>query len=107
MVKNGEWQSVIIDDYIPCYPNGDPLFSKSRDNSIWVLLLEKAYAKLHGGYKYLTGGIPSEALQDLTGSPTTSLNFKDAIVKQMNDSGKLWELVKHFKDEGYSLIGST
>lgn len=105
--KNGEWHNVIIDDYIPCYPNGGPLFSSTNDNSIWVLLLEKAYAKLHGGYKTLTGGVPSEALMDLTGVPTTSFNFKDAKVRQMVESGKFWELIKHFKEEGYTLVGAT
>lgn len=56
--KNGEWQNVIVDDYFPCFPNGGPMFSKSNGNELWVLLLEKAYAKIHGGYKTLTGGQP-------------------------------------------------
>jgi len=48
--KNGEWQVVTIDDLFPCYPQGEPLFSKGLSNEIWVLILEKAYAKLHGNY---------------------------------------------------------
>jgi calpain-15 len=48
--KNGIWQIVTIDDMFPCYPMGAPTFSTAYSNEIWVLLLEKAYAKVHGGY---------------------------------------------------------
>lgn len=74
---------MIVDDYIPCYPNGGPIFSRSNGNELWVLLLEKAYAKIHGGYKNLTGGSPYHALMDLSGCPTMSLSFKDEKVKEM------------------------
>ena len=78
--KNGEWQSVTIDDYFPCFPNGGPMFSRGNGNELWVLLIEKAYAKVHGGYKAISGGLPYEGLMDLTGCPTISYNFKDQIV---------------------------
>jgi len=56
--KNGEWIEVTVDDYFPCFPNDGPMFSRSNGNELWVLLLEKAYAKIHGGYKTITGGSP-------------------------------------------------
>lgn len=73
--KNGEWQEVVVDDYFPCFPNGSPIFSRGHGNELWVLLLEKAYAKLHGGYKNIVGGLPHEAMMDLTGCPTTTFSF--------------------------------
>mmetsp|Transcript_3423 Transcript_3423/g.2407 ORF Transcript_3423/g.2407 Transcript_3423/m.2407 type:complete len:151 (-) Transcript_3423:184-636(-) len=105
--KNGEWQSVTIDDFIPCFPNGGPIFSRSNGNELWVLLIEKAYAKVHGGYKAISAGLPYEGLMDLTGCPTISYNFKDEIVQQMIYQGKLWELLKYYDSEGYIITGGT
>ena len=51
--KNGEWQSVTIDDLIPCEPRGKPKFASSCVNEIWFNLLQKAYAKMHKCYLHL------------------------------------------------------
>lgn len=63
---NGEWTSVVIDDYFPCIDNS-PAFS--RANGLWVMLLEKAYAKVYGSYLNIEGGNPAIAMRDLTGAP--------------------------------------
>ena len=43
-------------------------FARSgTEGETWVPLIEKAYAKLHGNYESLSGGFPSEAIEDLTG----------------------------------------
>jgi len=75
LCKNGEWHTVTIDDYFPCYPKGPPIFSSCHQNEIWVLILEKAYAKLHGNYYQLRGGFVNEALIDLTGCPSVSYDL--------------------------------
>lgn len=54
--KNGVWVEVTIDDYFPCSARGGPKFSQAHGNELWVLILEKAYAKLHGSYIALEGG---------------------------------------------------
>jgi len=41
LCKNGEWVTVTIDDYFPCYPMGGPMFSRAHGNELWVLLVEK------------------------------------------------------------------
>lgn len=55
---------------------GGPIFSKvSPGNDLWVLLLEKAMAKIHGSYFNLIGGSTKDALIDLTGCPCESFDF--------------------------------
>ena len=67
--KNGEWKEVILDDYIPCH-RGAPCFSNAHGNELWVILLEKAWAKLHGSYERIEAGFAENVLHDLTGAPT-------------------------------------
>lgn len=67
---------VIVDDLFPVVWNQAgkvvPAFSSGVGPELWVLLLEKAYAKLHGSYAVIEGGNPGVALADLTGGPSYS-----------------------------------
>ena len=79
--KNGEWVNVIVDDFIPCLESDRmPVFSRTTDNSLWVMIIEKAYAKLHGSYLALRGGFCHEALSDLTGCPTMHYDLQSETV---------------------------
>jgi hypothetical protein len=46
----GEIEEVVIDDYVPVNDSGRPIFAQPFENSVWVMLLEKARAKLYGSY---------------------------------------------------------
>ena len=84
----GRWKTITIDDYIPCLPRDGPFFVEIADSpSIWLNLIEKAFAKVFGGYKYLEGGSTIEALRMLTGAPLTSFAFSDSATKQMIELG--------------------
>jgi len=53
---------------------GGPAFSRNHGDELWVILLEKIYAKCYGSYETVEGGISGDALSDLTGAPYH--NFK-------------------------------
>jgi len=67
--KNGRKAHVVIDDFIPVTREGELFMSKAKGNELWVILIEKAFAKLHGSYERIIGGLSHEALRDLTGAP--------------------------------------
>ena len=51
---------VIVDDHIPCLGQRPSFSSSTEKGELWVMLLEKAMAKLHGGYQHLDGGYQAE-----------------------------------------------
>ncbi len=65
---------VEIDDFFPCFEikvnKFASAFSQPRNNNImWVLILEKAWAKVNGAYDLSQGGFTYEAITCLTGAP--------------------------------------
>ena len=78
---NGIWRQIILDEYFPSHNRGrgwELAFSKTDQNELWVILLEKAYAKAYGSYWEIIGGDPVHALRDLTGAPYDRIeNFDD------------------------------
>lgn len=61
-------------------------FSSCRDpKETWLPLLEKAYAKAHGSYQAIEGGLAGEAVEDLTGAIATTLVSEDVL-----DKDTLW-----------------
>lgn len=100
----GEWVPVIVDDWIPCESPGKPAFATSRKgNEIWVSVLEKAYAKLHGSYEALEGGLVQDALVDLTGGAGEEIDMRSAQAQIDLASGRLWSQLLRFKQEGFLL----
>ena len=66
--KYQQWRYVIIDDRLPVYTTNDSLvFGKcSEPEELWVPLIEKAYAKIHGCYQTLISGWIDDGLADMT-----------------------------------------
>ena len=52
----GVLQEVVVDDYFPCMANGTWLGAQPAGNrEIWVMVIEKAWAKLHLSYNAIDG----------------------------------------------------
>lgn len=105
--KSGEWVRVTVDDYFPCFPKDTPIFSRSHGNELWVLLLEKAYAKLHGSYSLLRGGWAAEGMMDLTGCPTLNMDFSTVDGQEMLKNDGVWPLIKKYDEDGALISAST
>ena len=90
----GQWQIVLLDDYFPCSKKTRvPIFAKPNGPELWVMLLEKAWAKINGGYLNITGGYASEVLSVFTSFPIETF---DLFIKDIDIIWK--ELKKAFED---------
>ena len=92
----GVWIEVIIDNFFPVKDHPpEPCFSHSTFDETWVLVLEKTWAKLHGNYCKIDGGLAREPLHDLTGAPAKT--YKPDVGKAVDTEKNLfiWRRIKH------------
>ena len=118
----GQYQIVVIDDYLPvCTDTNELCFSRSiMDNEIWICLLEKAWAKINGGYENIIKGYAHHVLEALTGFPSVNLmhssyeqkNILDYIINSLKNKYVITSTTKDdLKIKGldnnhtYALIG--
>lgn len=85
--KAGKWRYVHIDDRIPCRQSGRVHFCRNDNpNETFGMLMEKAYAKLHGCYESLVYGTMENTLRDLTPVANVSTIKCDSIPPEGNFS---------------------
>ena len=75
----GEWKEVIIDNKFPQADERSSLlsFSSLKESQWWLLVLQKAWAKLNGSYTTIKNhNNLKEILQDLTGAPVIKISSK-------------------------------
>jgi len=106
---SGRWQTILLDDFFPCFPSAGPLFTQNRGSQIWVLLAEKAFGKVAGGYDRLVSGQAQHALADLTGCPVRSvpLTQPQSAPLLANGATGLWQLMLSDAAQDLSMCAST
>ena len=116
LLVHGEKKTVVIDDYFPCTSaTGGPCFSKANGSELWVMILEKAWAKVYGSYERTERGTSDAALRDLTGAPAVTYKFEEgtweSILEAINNEFIISASAGNNKSskqilEGIGLIGS-
>ena len=82
--KSGRWRYVHVDDGIPSRKSGRVHYCRNSDpNETFAMLLEKAYAKLHGCYEAIAYGLLEKALHDLTGGSPLTLRVENILVEDV------------------------
>ena len=66
--------TVIVDDILPLYKAWDGTLTTNfakvgADGSFWGPILEKAFAKYHGNWLHIEGGVPAMATKTIYGAP--------------------------------------
>ena len=89
LIEMGHWRNVVFDDFVPCKAGTKELaFSGPRVEhgvtELWVILLEKAWAKIYASFQRLEGGFTKDALNDLTGAPVEDIE---------TDHPKAWDKI--------------
>ena len=75
---DGKFQIVIVDDYLPVNIKTKKIcFTKPNNNEIWICILEKAWAKINGGYSDIIKGWMHQALQAFTGYGSEVFKHKE------------------------------
>lgn len=91
---NGEFKNIVVDDKIPCRADNDTVvFSRAAGDELWVILLEKAWAKINGTFERISGGHTSEGLRCITGGIIEFLHHdyseKDILFNKIKKADKL------------------
>jgi hypothetical protein len=101
---NGVETPVIVDDYLPVR-NGKCAFAACKGDEMWVSLLEKGWAKLHGSYQRTEGGQPVQAAIHMMGVPSSNVTHSD--LKTDDDKKTFWIQLCDSDKRNYVMMSSS
>lgn len=100
-VRFADGRRVGVDGDLYVTDGDDATYSEITKGSIWVGVVEKAYAQRHGGYQPIDGGRANEALTELVGGEGESRDL-DHISKDGT-----WQILKAAEHDGRPLTASS
>lgn len=77
LFKDGEWVYEIIDDLLPCSGAGELACGATSARELWIALIQKANAKIHGSYEVVHRCTEQEALEDLSSGAVRRVDRKE------------------------------
>ena len=99
---DGEFQIVYIDDFIPVLKGtSTPFFTKTNSFELWGLLLEKAWAKINGGYLNIVSCSLADLFRALTGFSCQTINTKE------EDMSNIWNIMKDAFNNKWVMCGTV
>jgi len=85
-------KKITIDDRFPCIAGTkEPLFTKGNGPELWVLVLEKAYAKAYGSYANIEAGNVGRAMFELTGYPVRTFKNNEQTLDELWTRLSRWD----------------
>jgi hypothetical protein len=94
--NKGRWAFVVVDGMIPCNKKGKPVFGCSKDvTQTYVMLLEKAYAKLKSSYESIDREVGRYTMVELTGGVCKQMKFDldETALKEAIQTRSIWKVI--------------
>ncbi|KAJ9471442.1 Calpain-type cysteine protease DEK1 [Diplonema papillatum] len=106
--KGGKWLKVVVDDWLPCDADGLLCMRSADGNEMWPSLLEKAFAKLHGGWDRIERGSVTAALSDLTACVTHNIVLRNhRRAKEIVADGSYWATLRAYNRDAWIVAAAA
>jgi len=103
----GKWTSVLIDSRVPCVKStGKIAFTTGARNQIFIPLIEKVLAKMHGSYDSLVSGLGIESLSTLTGMPCRPIQLQPDVSGRVECDQNIWTKIESAHNANYMIVAS-